>query len=166
MIIRPEEQADIDAITCVTIAAFRDHPFSHQTEQFIVLALRQARALTVSLVAGIDGQVVGHIAFSPVAIADGTPDWYGLGPIAVLPAHQGRGIGKALVKEGLSRLKSIGGRGCVLVGDPAYYPRFGFRNIPGLIYEGVPPEVFMALPFGQGVPQGPVVFHEAFAAKG
>jgi len=120
----------------------------------------------VSLVAELDGRVVGHIAFSPVAFSDGTRDWYGLGPVSVLPEYQRQGIGRALVKEGLSRLKAMHARGCCLVGHPDYYRQFGFRNAPGLMLEGVPPEFFFALPFDGPMPQGTVAFHEAFAATG
>ena len=110
MIIRKEESADIDAITEVTIAAFKDHPISKKTEHYIVKALRTADVLVVSLVAEIDGRVVGHIAFSPVSISDGAADWYGLGPVSVLPDFQKQGIGTSLVNEGLSLLKEMGGQ--------------------------------------------------------
>ncbi len=166
MIIRAETPADIAAITDVTVAAFRNHPLSHQTEQFVVNALRAASALTVSLVAELDGQVVGHIAFSPVMVSDGTRDWYGLGPVSVLPEHQRRGIGKALIREGLSSLRALGARGCALVGDPGYYARFGFRNSPRLVYKGVPQEAFLVLPFGGAIPRGVLEFHDAFQATG
>lgn len=164
MIIRNETQSDIEAISEVTEAAFRNHPISHQTEQFIVNALRNAGALSLSLVAEVDGRVVGHIAFSPVAISDGSLDWYGAGPLSVLPEYQRRGIGKALVLEGISLLKGMEGKGCALVGDPEYYKRFGFSNIAGLIHEGIPQDVFLALPFGDKIPHGTVVFHEGFSA--
>jgi len=166
VIVRKETASDIQAITELTIAAFADHPISQQTEQFIVAALRDAEALEVSLVAEIDGRVVGHIAFSPVAMSDGTQGWYGLGPISVLPDLQRQGIGKSLVREGLSALRELGGQGCVLVGDPKFYERFGFKNRPELIHEGVPQEFFLALPFGESAPQGTVAFHEAFSATG
>ena len=81
MIIRKETTSDIEAISQVTKAAFRTLPISNQTEQFIIEALRAAGALTLSLVAEIDGRVVGHIAFSPVTISDGSKNWYGLGPV-------------------------------------------------------------------------------------
>ena len=166
MIIRKERNSDIEAISAVTIAAFQNHPISGHTEQFIVNALRAADALTLSLVAEVEGQVVGHIAFSPVTIADGSQNWHGLGPISVLPEFQKQGIGKALMREGLSMLKALGSKGCVLVGDPEYYHRFGFRNIPELIHEGVPPENFLALPFEGQRARGLVVFHEGFKAQG
>jgi putative acetyltransferase len=165
MIIRNERAGDIAAITEVTVAAFRTLPISNHTEQFIINALRAAAMLTISLVAEIDGQVVGHIAFSPVTISDGSTGWYGLGPVSVLPKYQRQGIGKSLINKGLSLLKELDGQGCTLVGDPNYYKRFGFKNFPELVHEGVPQEVFLALPFTKKVPQGIVVFHEAFLAN-
>ena len=166
MILRKETAADVEAITEVTIAAFKNHPISHHTEQFIINALRDANALTISLVAEIDGRIVGHIAFSPVIISDGTKDWYGLGPVSVLPDYQKQGIGKSLINEGLSLLKDMGAKGCALVGDPNYYKRFGFKNYPELIHDGVPQEVFLALPFNEKVPRGTIIFHEGFLANG
>ena len=164
--LRDETPADISAITEVTIAAFKTLAVSNQTEHYIIEALRAAQALTVSLVAELDGQVVGHIAFSPVTMSDGTPGWYGLGPVSVLPELQRQGIGSALIREGLARLKALGAQGCCLVGHPGYYGRFGFRNVEGLSLEGVPPEVFFALVLSGPLPQGNVSFHEAFMAQG
>mgnify|MGYP001807013470 FL=1 len=166
LVIRNETDADATPIHDVTVAAFETLEISRHTEQFIIEALRAAKALSVSLVAERDGHVIGHIAFSPVAISDGTPDWYGLGPVSVLPAYQRQGIGTALIREGLSRLKAMNARGCCLVGHPDYYRKFGFRTVPGLVLEGVPPEFFFALSFDDQFPQGSVTFHEGFNADG
>jgi len=166
LVIRNETDADVSTITEVTVAAFNTLEISNHTEQFIIEALRAAKALTLSLVAEVDGRVVGHIAFSPVIISDGTPNWYGLGPVSVLPEYQRQGIGKALIQEGLSRLKDMNAQGCCLVGHPDYYRKFGFKNIPGLVHEGVPQEVFFALSFDGHYPQGEVTFHEGFKASG
>lgn len=160
--IRDETPADIDAIAEVTVAAFKTLAISHQTEHHIIAALRAADALTLSLVAEADGQVVGHIAFSPVTIADGTPGWYGLGPVAVAPAYQRQGIGGALIRAGLARLQALGARGCCLVGHPEYYGRFGFAHSRDLGVAGVPEEAFFALAFVGSLPRGEVVFHAAF----
>ncbi len=164
IVIRDETAADVDAITEVTLAAFMTLEISNHTEQFIITALRAANALTVSIVAELDGRVIGHIAFSPVTLSDGTPNWYGLGPVSVLPAFQRQGIGKALIREGLSRLKAMKARGCCLVGHPDYYGKLGFINPPGLAHAGVPPEAFFAMSFDGRIPQGTVTFHEAFKA--
>jgi putative acetyltransferase len=166
IIIRSETDADVSAITEVTIAAFKTLEISNHTEQFIITALRVAKALTLSLVAEVDGHVVGHIAFSPLTISDGTRNWYGLGPVSVLPEYQRKGIGKALIREGLSRLKDMNAQGCCLVGHPDYYRKFGFKNVSSLVLEGVPQEVFFALSFDGRIPQGTVTFHEAFKADG
>jgi putative acetyltransferase len=166
IVIRSETNADIGAITEVTIAAFNTLEISNHTEPFIIAALRAAKALMVSLVAEMDGRVIGHIAFSPVTISDGTRNWYGLGPVSVLPAHQRKGIGKALIQEGLSRLKDMNAQGCCLVGHPDYYRKLGFKNMPELVHEGVPQEVFFALSFDGHTPQGTVTFHEGFKADG
>ncbi|MRR18296.1 MAG: N-acetyltransferase [Deltaproteobacteria bacterium] len=164
MIIRNETNSDITAVNDVTIAAFKNHPISRQTEQYIINALRKANALTLSLVAEIDGNVSGHIAFSPVTISDGSLDWFSIGPVSVRPELQRQGIGKALIREGLSVMKTRGAQGCALVGDPDYYKRFGFRNCPDLIHEGIPQKFFLVLPFSENVTKGNVEFHKAFQA--
>ena len=166
IVIRDETDADVEAITEVTIAAFKTLEISNHTEQFIIRALRVAKALTISLVAEVNGRVIGHIAFSPVTISDGTQNWYGLGPVSVLPEYQRQGIGKALIQEGLLRLKDLDAKGCCLVGHPQYYRKFGFENVAGLVHEGVPQEVFFALSFDGRFPRGNVTFHEGFKANG
>ena len=166
IIIRSETDSDVDAITDVTIAAFETLEISNHTEPFIIEALRAAKALTISLVAELDARVIGHIAFSPVTISDGSSSWYGLGPVSVLPECQRQGIGKALIREGLSRLRELNARGCCLVGHPEYYGQFGFTNTPLLVLEHVPPEVFFALSFDGHTPQGTVTFHDGFKADG
>jgi putative acetyltransferase len=164
IVIRNESDADVNVITEVTVEAFKTLEISRHTEQFIIEALRASNALTISLVAEIDGRIVGHIAFSPVIMSDGTQNWYGLGPVSVLPECQRQGIGKALIREGLSQLKNIQARGCCLVGHPEYYKKFGFDNTSELAYEGVPPEVFLALSLDGKIPRGTVAFHEGFKA--
>jgi putative acetyltransferase len=166
VLIRNETESDVNTISEVTVAAFKTLEISRHTEQFILTALRGAKALTISLVAEVNGRVVGHIAFSPLTLSDGTGNWYGLGPVSVLPEYQRQGIGKTLIQEGLSRLKTINAQGCCLVGHPDYYKKFGFKNVPGLMHEGVPPEVFFALSFDGPMPQGTVTFHQGFKAEG
>ena len=162
--IRPEQETDSDAITRLTEAAFRNAPHASHTEPFIVAALRRHAQLTVSLVATENGLVIGHVAVSPVTISSGAAGWYGLGPISVAPDRQGRGIGSRLVTEAVSELRRLGGRGCVVLGDPAYYGRFGFRTRPGLSLPGVPPEHFQALGLEGEPPTGTVRYHAAFDA--
>ena len=166
LVIRDETDSDIAVITAVTKAAFETLEISNHTGQYVIMALRAAKALAVSLVAEFEGRVIGHVAFSPVTISDGTPDWYGLGPVSVLPAYQRRGVGTALIHEGLSRLKTLNAAGCCVVGHPGYYTRFGFEHPRGLVLKGVPQEVFFALSFDGHSPQGAVAFHDAFTADG
>lgn len=166
IVIRNEIESDIKAISEITKAAFKNCPYGNHTEQFIIEALRNANALTISLVAVAGEKVVGHIAFSPVTISDGNLGWYGLSPISVLPEFQKQGIGKSLIREGLSSLKSLGAKGCVLVGDPSYYERSGFRSPPDLFIDGVPQENVLAMPFTDSKTSGTVVFHDGFAADG
>ena len=162
--IRDERPGDIAAIAYITEEAFKTIEISNHTEQFIINALRAGGALTVSLVAEMEGNVIGHIAFSPLTVSDGTSDWYGLGPVSVLPGYQGQGLGKALIEEGLSRLNDINAKGCCLVGHPEYYKKFGFKNVTDLVYKGVPKEVFFVLSFIGNNPIGEVTFHDAFNA--
>jgi putative acetyltransferase len=164
--IRNETSADIPAIFDLTARAFETLEISGHTEQYILDALRDAGVLSVSLVAVLENRLVGHIAFSPITLSDGTTGWYGLGPVSVLPEFQRTGIGGALIRAGLDRLKALGAAGCCLVGHPDYYPRFGFIHPPALSHEGVPPEAFFALSFDGRYPIGTVTFHEAFMVTG
>ena len=162
--IRPERPADIAAIARLTEAAFRDAAHTSHTEAFIVDALRRAGQLTLSLVAEEDGRLVGHVAISPVAISSGAKNWFGLGPISVAPDRQGRGIGTRLMNAALENLRGQHAAGCVVLGDPAFYGRFGFAVQPDMRLPGVPPDYFQVLAFGAAVPDGDVSYHEAFNA--
>lgn len=145
MLIRQEQQCDHAAIANITAAAFAGLEHSDGSEPRIIERLRAAGDLTISLVAVEDDQLIGHVAFSPVTIDDAFVDWFGLGPVSVGPAHQGRGIGSALIRQGLDRLRALGAAGCVVLGEPAYYTRFGFERDDRLTYEGAPPEYFMRI---------------------
>lgn len=164
MEIRKEKSCDIESISFVTREAFKNIEISQKTEEYIIKALRDSGALAISLVAEMEDKVIGHIAFSPVEISDNSANWYGLGPISVLPEYQQKGIGTKLMNEGLARLKEAGGEGCILVGDPNYYKRFGFENKKQITFEGVPEEVFMCLSFSENYPAGKAKFHEGFLA--
>ncbi|OYQ43118.1 GNAT family N-acetyltransferase [Rhodoferax sp. TH121] len=164
MQIRPETPADIDAITALTAAAFLHAAHTSHTEQFIINALRAAGQLSLSLVAVDGALLLGHVALSPVTVSDGSTGWYGLGPISVLPSSQGQGVGSQLMRRALTDLQDLGAAGCVLLGDPGYYARFGFAPHPGLVLDGVPPEYFMAMGFGGALPVGTVQYHAAFDA--
>lgn len=162
MIIRRERPEDAAAIGALTAAAFEGHPYSDGSEPKIIERLRRLGQLSLSLVAEENGEIVGHVAFSPVSLSGGGEGWYGLGPVAVLPSRQRSGIGSALINEGLTILKGEGAEGFALVGDPNYYRRFGFAALPQLQTTGVPPEFFLVLPLHGEVPSGIVAFHPAF----
>lgn len=150
----------------MTASAFLNAPHASHTEQCIVNALRKAGKLSISLVAEADGVLIGHVAISPVSISDGTSGWFGLGPISVLPQHQRQGVGSKLMREVLRILRERGASGCVVLGEPEYYGRFGFQTGTGLVLSGVPPQYFQAISFDSSNPQGTVTYHEAFEARG
>ena len=164
--IRRELQSDVAAIDSLIVSAFLHAPHTSHTEQLIVRALREAKQLSVSLVAENKGDLVGHVAVSPVSISDGTYHWYGLGPISVIPEWQRKGVGSALMEQALTELRKLDAVGCVVLGEPQYYGRFGFKSDPELVLPGVPPEYFQALSFSARVPVGSVAYHEAFDCKG
>jgi putative acetyltransferase len=162
LVVRAETPGDIAAIRAVTVAAFLDAPHGAHNEQFIIEALRESGMLTLSLVAEIDAAVVGHVAISPVTVADGASGWFGLGPVSVAPAHQQQGIGSRLVRDALRRIRDSGAGGCVVLGDPDYYSRFGFKPEACLVLPDVPPENFQVLSFHPILPRGVVTYHAAF----
>ena len=173
MIIRDEISGDIALIRTVVTEAFRAAPLRPgqvhgpdvgKAEADIVEGLRTAGELTVSLVAIEDGdELVGYVAFSPVKIDGRHEGWFGMGPVAVWPERQRSGVGSGLVRAGLERLRKAGAKGVVVLGDPVYYGRFGFRPRDALRYPGPPPSHFMALSFGSSVPAGTVEYHAVFA---
>lgn len=162
--IRNEQAADIDAISALTAAAFEHAEHSSHTEQFIVNALRRSGQLSVSLVAVHNNEIIGHVAISLVTVSSGATGWFGLGPISVGPDCQGQGVGSALMEAALAELRRLGGVGCVVLGEPGYYGRFGFKAEPGLELPGVPQEYFQAVSFGDEMPSGTVKYHAAFEA--
>jgi putative acetyltransferase len=164
MQIRLERPEDATTIHALTDAAFEGMPFSNETEAEVIDALRAAGALTLSLVATEGGEILGHVAFSPVTINGEAGDWYGLGPVSVWPDHQRTGIGQALIREGLRRLQFMSAGGCVLLGNPAYYRRFGFESDPDLYKVGAPPGAFQRLTINGSRASGEVSFHPAFDA--
>lgn len=163
--LRNEQVVDIEAIFNLTKRAFKNAEHTDHNEQFIVNALRDAQQLTISLVAELDQHIIGHVAVSPVEISSGAKNWYGLGPISVAPEYQRQGVGKALIQHALQQLQQFNAAGCVVLGDPAYYSKFGFQPHDRLILEGVPAEYFQALSFDQSIPQGTVKYHPAFEVK-
>jgi len=160
--IRAEEAGDAEAIRVLTTAAFAGAAHSSGREAAIVDELRAAGALSVSLVAEEAGVIVGHAAFSPVTIVGSPGNWMGLGPISVAPDRQHRGVGTALMRAGLDRIRGMAAAGCVLVGDPAYYGRFGFVSDGLLTCSDIPVRYVQRLVFNGPDPAGAIRFHPAF----
>ncbi len=164
MEISTESPGHVDAIRSLTTAAFEHAEHSSRTEAAIIDALRRAGALSLSLVAIDDGAIVGHVAFSPVKIDCREGQWFGLGPVSVRPDRQGEGIGSALIGRGLELLRSSGAEGCVVLGEPAYYGRFGFSGGDGLRYPDAPAPYFQWTSFAGAPVSGTVSYHPAFSA--
>ncbi len=162
MKIRPERQEDEDAIYHLTHTAFEPMFFSDGTEAPLVTQLRKDGDLTISLVAETDGEVVGHIAFSPATINGAHDGWFGLGPVSVHPSMQKQGIGRALVETGLKMLKERGARGCVLTGNPDIYSRLGFQSDGNLSYGSLDRQFIQWIVFSGPKPAGVLRFAPAF----
>ena len=154
--------ADHSAIYDITKRAFAPMPYSDGDEQDLIDRLRNASALAISLVAEQDGAVVGQVTFTEAFAADGSNGWYALGPVAVEPELQNRKIGAQLIEAGIAMLHERDAAGCVLVGNPDYYSRFGFRSFPDVCPEGEPAEYFQILPLGVAVPRAVISFHPLF----
>lgn len=160
--IKTTEPKDFDQVIKVISLAFKPIPYSNHDEDEIVNRLAQAGDLSVDLVAMAGDLVVGFVAASPVTIAGERCDWYGLGPVAVLPEYQRQGIGQQLIEKSLKDLVLMDAEGCVVVGEPAYYQRFGFKTSAMIYYPGTPEGYFMSLLFKQNSKKGVVRYHDAF----
>jgi putative acetyltransferase len=163
LLIRAERPGDEPAISGVISAAFRQAPHASGTEAAIVSNLREAGVLTVSMVAEVRDEIVGHVACSPVEINGRSEGVMGLAPVSVLPAWQGRGVGNLLVRLALAKLASSGAVACVVLGDLEFYGRFGFVRTEGLSYPPAPAEYFGVKRLTEAdLPAGVVTYHSAF----
>lgn len=162
MIIRPETDKDHQAIFDLTQAAFADQPHSDGTEGPIINQLRKDGDLVLSLVAETRLGLLGHIAFSPVQVGNETDGLFAIGPVSVRPEHQGVGIGKTLIEDGIARLNDA--KAIFLVGDPAYYERFGFKGDCGLTYGDLPPAYVQTLSLDGQTRQGEIIYAPGFSA--
>ncbi|SLN59987.1 GNAT family N-acetyltransferase [Pseudooctadecabacter jejudonensis] len=154
--IRQEKEGDAAAIRDVVAQAFKGKSFEDPDDPVIVERLRDDGSLVLSLVAEAGGEVIGQVALSPAKIGDSP--YLCLGPIAVLPGHQGKGIGSDLMGHALGVARVYGRDGVVLMGDPKYYSRFGFKRVAAITYEGEGADYIQVLPFGAD-PSGPLSLH-------
>ena len=161
--IRAERPGDEAAIHNVTEIAFANHPHSEGTEPAIIEILRATGELALSLVAEIEGEVVGHVAFSPAILSNGGDGWQTLGPISVHPDWQAHGIGRALLEAGVAHWREAGAKGVVLLGSPDLYGRFGFVRGTPLHIEGPLAPYFQVLAFTDAIPAASVEFAPAFS---
>jgi putative acetyltransferase len=164
--IRSERRSDESAIRALTAAAFAPKKFRSHTEAAIIDALRRDGHLCLSLVAEVEGTIVGHAAFSPVTIGEARSGWFGLGPISVRPDWQRQGIGKALIAHGLELLKQLDAKGCALIGDPAYYSRSGFQSDGRVTYGALDRRYVQRIVFTGPAPVGELIYAPAFNIAG
>lgn len=163
--IDPEQAGHEKAIYDLTERAFAPMAYSEGDEQDLINRLRDHNALTISLVARQEGKIAGHIAFSPAFPDDGSDGWYALGPISVEPELQKMGVGSELIREGLTLLQERGAVGCILIGNPEYYERFGFEIVPECCPDGEPSDYFQMIVFQGEKPEQVIRFHKLFHAK-
>lgn len=162
--IRPEAPGDEMAIHDLVRRAFAPMPFSGGDEQDLVDALRADGDLVQSLVA-VDngGAIIGHIAFSPVTIDNQECRWFQMAPVSVSPEVQRTGIGSALIETGIAALREAGARGVAVVGNPAFYERFGFtvvKELAPLSAHDAP--YFRAMVLAGEAPSGTLRYAKAF----
>ncbi|EME38675.1 hypothetical protein DOTSEDRAFT_48196 [Dothistroma septosporum NZE10] len=166
--IRPEIACGLDAsqIRDVIQTAFAAKSHLDHQEAEIVDSLRKSGALSISLLAFLHEEhrdtMIGHVAASPILINGVKRGWYGLGPVSVRPAHQGQGIGSALVEGSLKALQGLGAAGCVVAGSPKYYQRFSFEHDPAMTFEGAPAKSFQRIILNGPAVDGEITYHDAF----
>lgn len=161
--IRAERPTDTAAIHALIKAAFAGQPHAGGDEQDLVDRLRANGELTLSLVALDDsGAIIGHVAFSPVTIGGGDVGWFQMAPVSVAPGHQRQGVGGALIEAGITEMRRRGANGIGVLGDPAYYERFGFARASGLGPVGNEAQYFRALILGGDTPVGALRYASAF----
>ncbi|WP_375281163.1 GNAT family N-acetyltransferase [Pseudooctadecabacter sp.] len=154
--IRQEKESDSAAIRDVVARAFEGKSFADPDDKLIVDRLRDDGALVLSLVAEAGGKIIGQVALSPAKV--GGLKYLCVGPLAVVPEHQGKGIGADLMGHALGVAQAYGRDGAVLLGDPKYYSRFGFEKVAGVTYDGKGADALQVLPFTDA-PSGAVTFH-------
>ncbi len=162
MTIRTERPEDNKLIANVIDKAFAGMPYADGDEAALMEKLRIHHALTLSLVAEVNGELIGQVAFSPARTSEYASGWFTLGPLAVLPAYQRQGVGSRLVEQGLAMLMQDNALGCILTGNLAYYRRFGFEPAPANAPEEKYAKHFMIKRLRGTWPKGRLDFHPVF----
>ncbi len=160
--IREERAGDEAAIRALTQRAFDGHPHSDGSEADVIDRLRAESDLLLSLVANDGGKIVGQATYSAARLSNGEDGWMVVGPIAVDPARQGEGIGRALMEAGEEAMRSRGAKGITVLGDPALYARFGFIQHTPLRLEDELGEYLQVKSFGAPVPAATLTYAPAF----
>jgi putative acetyltransferase len=160
--IRHESAEDAQAIHDLTARAFAPMPFADGDEQMLPARFRSAKALSLSLVAELKGKIVGQLTLTPAIAANGAPGWFALGPISVDPSYQKQGIGSTMIAAAITWLRAQNAAGCALVGNPAYYSRFGWLPFPELAPPGEPSKYYQILPLADAEPTTVIHFHPLF----
>jgi putative acetyltransferase len=162
VVLRPEIPSDRLAIHDLTQRAFAPMPYAEGDEQDLIDALRDAGVLALSLVAEEGGVIMGQVTLSPATHETGAAGWYALGPVSAEPTRKHQGIGSALIRAAIDWMRHQGASGCILVGNPAYYSRFGFQSGAEHSPHGQPAQFFQVLVLSGEVPAGRFAFHPLF----
>ena len=152
LIIRGEQPGDEAAIHDMVRRAFIGRPYADGDEQDVIDRLRADGDLLLSLVAEAGGAIIGQITFSPAILMNGDRDWVVLGPVAIDPAHQGTGLGRALIVAGEAAMRAAGKAGVTVLGDPAIYGRFGYATGTPMWLAGELSWAFQVKSFGCAIP--------------
>ena len=160
--IREERTGDEDAIRAMVTRAFDGHPYADGDEQDVIDTLRSDGDLLLSLVATDGATILGQITYSPAILANGEDGWVVLGPLAVEPAHQCKGIGRALVEAGEAIMRARGAKGITVLGNPAIYSGFGFESGTPMWLAGDLGEFFQVKSLGAPIPACEQTYVRAF----
>ncbi|HEM3634022.1 TPA: GNAT family N-acetyltransferase [Streptococcus agalactiae] len=173
IIIRQETEKDYKLSETVVEKAFKNAEHTDHKEHLLVAKLRKSDAFIpeLSLVAELDGEIVGHIMLTKLLIEnEGSKyDSLALAPVSVVPEHQNKGIGSELISESLKIAKELGFKSVIVLGHDKYYPRFGFKPASTWGIKApfdVPDEAFMALELEDGSLEdisGTVVYSKEFS---
>jgi len=160
--IREERAGDEKAIHALTRRAFEGHPYSDGDEAEVIDRLRADGDLLLSLVAVESGNIVGQVTYSTARLSSGDEGWLVVGPVAVEPARQGAGIGRALLEAGEAAMRARGAKGITVLGDPALYSRFGYVQHTPMQLEGEVGEYLQVKSFGVPIPAATLTYAPAF----